>query len=108
MAEITLDTAQIHSWRDFHRVSAATFGFPDFCGQNMNAWIDCLTYIREGDGMSSFVLGDTEHLFITLPDYEVFAGRVPEIAEALLSCTAFVNQRSVVSGERPSLVLVLL
>ena len=83
---------------DGNRMSAETFGFPDFYGQNTNAWIDCLTYVREGDGMSRLVLGEGEHLFVTLPDDEVFAGRVPEIAEVLLSCTAFVNQRSMASG----------
>jgi Barstar (barnase inhibitor) len=108
MAEVTLDTARIHGWHDFHRISAETFGFPDFYGRNMNAWIDCLTYIREGDGMSSFVLGDTEQLFVRLPDYEVFAGRVPEIAAELLLCVSFVNQRSLESNEKPALVLVLL
>ena len=64
MAEVTLDTTRIHDWHSFHRVCAETFGFPDFYGQNMNAWIDCLTYIREGDGMSNFVLCDSEQLSI--------------------------------------------
>ena len=108
MAEVILDTTRIHDWHSFHQVCAETFGFPDFYGRNMNAWIDCLTYIREGDGMSSFVLGHTQQLFTVLPDYEIFAGRVPEIAEALLSCNAFVNQRSLERGEKPALVLILL
>ncbi|WP_407540700.1 barstar family protein [Deinococcus radiomollis] len=108
MAEVTLDTTRIHDWYSFHRVSAETSGFPDFYGQNMNAWIDCLTYIREGDGMSSFVLGDSEQLSINLPDFEVFTGRVPDISAELLLCISFINQRSLERGQKPALVLLLL
>jgi hypothetical protein len=70
--------------------------------------LGCLTYIREGDGMSHFVLGDAEQSFVTFPDHEVSAGRVLESAEALLSYTAFVNRRSLERDEKPALVLVLL
>ena len=108
MAEVTLDTTRIHDWHSFHRVCAETFGFPAFYGQNMNAWIDCLTYAREGDGMSSFVLGDTEQLLIVLPDFEVFTERVPAISAELLLYVSFVNQRSVEAAEKPALVFLLL
>ena len=30
-------------WESFHTVSAEVFGFPEFYGRNMNAWIDCLS-----------------------------------------------------------------
>jgi len=74
----------------------------------MNAWIDCLTYIREGDGMSSFVLGDSEHLTIILPDFEAFTARVPDSSAELLLCVAFINQRSLKMKQLPALVLMLL
>lgn len=38
-------------------------------------WVDCPTYIDEGDGLSNVALDAHEHLFIHLPDYEDFAAR---------------------------------
>ncbi|BDP42433.1 barnase inhibitor [Deinococcus aetherius] len=106
-AYVLLDTAKVHDWASLHKVCAEAFGFPEFYGRNMNAWMDCLTYLHEGDGMSRFTLEAGEHLFVLLPDFEIFAARVPEIAEALLSCTAFVNQRYLEQKEMPCLALVL-
>ncbi|WP_161883865.1 barstar family protein [Deinococcus alpinitundrae] len=67
MAKVTLDTSRIRDWESFHDVSVQTFGFPDFYGRNMDAWIDCLTYLDEGDGMSIVVLGTDELLHIRPP-----------------------------------------
>jgi hypothetical protein len=106
MAEATLDTAKIIDWPSFHAESAEAFGFPDFYGCNLNAWIDCLSYLPEGDGMSRFVLGPDEQLFIKLPHIERFARTQPEICLALLECVAFVNQRYISAGDMPRLVLV--
>ncbi|WP_216328791.1 barstar family protein [Deinococcus aestuarii] len=107
MAYVSLDTTKIYNWASFHKICAEAFGFPDFYGQNMSAWVDCLTYLHEGDGMSRFILGEGEHLFVLLLDFEAFNQRVPDIAEALLSCTAFVNRRYLEQKEMPRLALVL-
>jgi hypothetical protein len=106
MAEVTLDTAKIKDWRSFHAQSAEAFGFPEFYGQNLNAWIDCLTYLPEGDGMSRFVLGSGEQLFIKLLSFESFAKAKPEICLAFSECVASVNQRYISAGDIPRLVLV--
>ena len=55
-------------------------GFPDFYSRNMNAWIDCLTYVREGDRMFRFVLQEDEYLYIYLPDFVTFSQREPVIS----------------------------
>jgi hypothetical protein len=107
MADVTLDTARIRDWDSFHDVCSEAFVFPDFYGRNMNAWIACLTYLEEGDGMSMFVLGVGERLSIHLPEFDVFTASVPEISEALLYCTAFVNKRYLERNETPRLSLVL-
>ena len=80
MAEVTLLTEEIGDWDSFHAVSAAAFGFPSFYGCNNNAWIDCLSYLTDADGMSSFVLSGEERLFISLPGFQSFTERQPEIA----------------------------
>ena len=80
MADVTLGTAEIRNWETFHDICARDFGFPGFYGRNMNAWIDCLTYVREGDGMSRFVLQEDEYLYIHLPDFVTFSQREPVIS----------------------------
>ena len=65
MAIVRLNTEQITDWASFHQVCKEAFGFPDFYGANMNAWIDCLTYLTEGDGMTRFVLSEDEMLYRT-------------------------------------------
>ena len=107
MADVTLDTKRIRDWETFHDVCAQAFGFPEFYGRNMNAWIDCLTYLDEGDGMSRFMLSPGEYLYIHLPNFEVLQALVPEVAQALLDCTAFVNRRYAEGGGSPRLSLVL-
>lgn len=107
MADRTLDTARILDWSTFYAICAEVFGFPAFYGSNMNAWIDCLTYIDDGDGMSNVVLDADEYLFVHLLDYENFTARQPDISAALLKCTAFVNRRFLNRGGTPRLCLIL-
>ena len=94
MASVCLNTNDIADWDSFHRISKETFGFPDFYGNNMDAWIDCLTYLRDGDGMSRFHLEPNEMLEVEVPETRTFRKRVPEILDALVECSAFVNFRN--------------
>ena len=108
MATARLATQSISNWHSFHEVCKQAFGFPNFYGENMNAWIDCLTYLYEGDGMSRFHLSEGETLIIEIPEAESFSSRQPEIFKALVDCIAFVNRRYLESGRQPALLLVLL
>ncbi|MDG3003854.1 barstar family protein [Paludisphaera mucosa] len=40
MQLVKLDTRRITDWDAFHDAFAEAFGFPEFHGRNMNAWID--------------------------------------------------------------------
>lgn len=95
----------IKDWETFHSTCKSVFGFPDFYGQNMNAWIDCLTYLDEGDGMSNIHLSEGESLGIEVVDAPDFKARLPDVFEALVECTASVNERY---AERGSSTRVLL
>jgi Barstar (barnase inhibitor) len=106
MAEATIDTGKIHDWPSFHAQSAEAFGFPDFYGRNLNAWVDCLSYLSEGDGMTRFALGPDEQLFIKLLGAESFTKSQPEIWQAFSESVALVNQRYISAGAMPRLVLV--
>ena len=105
MANVTLPLAKISDWPSFHVISAETFGFPDFYGHNNNAWIDCLSYLADDDGMSNVLLSAGEVLFIDLPDFAAFQARCPDVAAGLIDCAAAVNARYVADGDIPRLVL---
>jgi hypothetical protein len=108
MATVRLNTKSITGWQSFHEVCRETFGFPDFYGKNMNAWIDCLTCLDEGDGMSRFHLAEGETLNIEMLDTKLFNSRLPEIFDALVECSAAVNQRYIEVGKSPVLALIFL
>jgi len=106
MAQVHLDGDSITDWDTFHSVCAEKFGFPDFYGRNMDAWIDCLSYINEGDGMCRFVLEQNELLLIRVANTKHFNERVPDVFSSLVECTAFVNQRLLDAGDEPRLAIV--
>lgn len=106
MPRVQLVGVAIKNWDTFHDQCAAAFGFPEFYGRNMNAWIDCLTYVRDGDGMSAFALGPTATLDIEISDAEAFNRQAPEVMDALIDCTAAVNRRHIDVGELPALHLI--
>src|SRR5215208_1962242 len=108
MATARLNTEVITDWQSFHEACREAFGFPDFYGMNMNAWIDCLSYLRDGDGMSRFHLAEGEMLHVEIPAAESFNTRLPEIFDALVKCSAAVNGRYAESGKRPALSLVIM
>jgi len=107
MAKARLDGTQIRDWDSFHDQSARELGFPGFYGRNLNAWIDCLTYLDEGDGMSRFKLGPGEVLEIELTDSQAVKSRAPEVLNALPDTVRFVNERYAERWKPPMLRLVL-
>ncbi len=108
MAATRLETESITDWQSFHEVCRKAFGFPDFYGMNMDAWIDCMSYLNEDAGMTRFHLAEGEMLHIELSATESFNHRLPEIFDALVECSAFVNQRYVEDGKVSVLSLVFL
>ena len=106
MARVRLNSEMIRDWPSFHAEFGTTLGFPDFYGANMNAWIDCLSDLREDTGMVGIRLGPGEILELEIPGIKALRERVPELVDALLDCTAAVNQRYVADGQRPAVVLV--
>jgi len=108
MATVRINTEPITDWQSFHENCRETFGFPDFYGMNMDAWIECLSYLDEDAAMTHFNLALGEKLHIEVSDTESFNKRLPEIFDALVECSAFVNRRYVEDGKPPILSLVFL
>ncbi len=107
MATVRLDGRAIADWASFHDACQAAFGFPDFYGRNMDAWIDCLSGLRDDDGMSSFSLGPDEVLQIELQHADALRRKAPTILAALADCTAEVNRLYIENGQKSALALVL-
>ncbi len=103
MPLVTIDGAQLCDWDSFHTAFAAAFGFPGFYGENMNAWIDCMTYLDAPDaGMTSVHGSASDPVVLQLDN----ANAVPkEILDALVECAAFVNWRRLEVGEPAILML---
>jgi len=81
---VEVPMSQIHDWGTFHDTFAQTLGFPDVYGRNMDAWIDCLTYADEDDGMRAITVGPEEVLTLQLEDCREFRTRCPEIYQVLI------------------------
>ena len=103
---VKLDTRRIVDWDSFHEVFSEVFGFPDFYGRNMNAWIDCMSYLDDPPaGMTSVHVSPGDLLVLQLEDVDSFARRCAEQYEAIIECTAFVNWRRIEQGEMAVLAL---
>jgi hypothetical protein len=109
MVNIRLNAEAITGWTSFHETFKEAMGFPGFYGMNMDAWIDCMSYLDDADaGMTRFNLGATETLNIEIAEIESLNARCPEIVDALVNCSAFVNKRYLADGRPPALALVFL
>jgi RNAse (barnase) inhibitor barstar len=104
---ITVPVEHITDWPSFHDVFQRSFGFPDFYGRNMDAWIDCMTSLDTAeDGLTTVWVKTGQILILRIDDPFDFRRRCPEQYEALIECSAFVNFRRVEVGEPPVLALL--
>lgn len=108
MPAVSLNGEIITNWDAFHDESQRVFGFPEFYGRNMNAWVDCLSYLRDDDGMSRFRLQPDEVLRIEVQQAERMRALAPEILDDLAFCVEAINDRYADYGEKPALELILL
>lgn len=107
MKIIDIDTTKIIDRQSFHAYFKDTFGFPDFYGNNMDAWIDCMTYLDEpNSGMTSKVFVEKNNaVVINLLNVADFIKRVPTLYNGLVECSAFVNYRRIEIGDNPVIFL---
>lgn len=103
---VQIDARRITGWESFHDVFASTFGFPDYYGRNMNAWIDCMTYLNDPEVTDTAIRAPAgEVVVLQIDDVDDFIKRGPEQYAALVECSAFVNYRRIVMGRGPVLAL---
>ena len=105
--EIEIDFRIIKNWNDFHALFAETMGFPDFYGNNNNAWIDCMSSIDDGDaGMSKVTVTPGESLTIVVRGAEETTASTSEVFLGFLTIVADVNQRFIESNSNTRLKVV--
>ncbi|RJG03798.1 barstar family protein [Noviherbaspirillum sedimenti] len=107
MAHVLLDGATITDWPAFHAQCREAFGFPDFYGNNLDAWVDCLSYLRDDDGMTRFHLAEEEVLEIEVTQADTLRQQAPDLLEELAFCIEGINERYADYGEKPALKLLL-
>ena len=100
------DCTKIHDWESFHDEFSRVFGFPAFYGRNMNAWIDCMSSLSNPeDGMTSIHCEKGKMLTIELSGIKEVKEKYPDIYDAIIECSSFVNWRLIEAGDEPVLGL---
>jgi hypothetical protein len=107
MATAELNGAVIVDEASFHAESQRAFGFPDSYAGTMDSWVDCLSYLRDEDGMSSFRLKPDEVLRIVVKASDKMREQAPDVLEEMAFCIIGINERYEDYGEKPALELVL-
>ena len=107
MATAELNGAAITDFDSFHAACKAAFGFPDGYANTMDAWVDCLSYLRDDDGMSKFRLKPNEVLEIVIKDAAAMRAAAPDILDEISYCIGGINERYEDYGEKPALKLTL-
>lgn len=103
MPRINIDGRRITDHTSFHAVFAEVFGFPDFYGCNMNAWIDCMTDLDDPDTGMTTVHGSASDPVVLHIDH---VDSLPQDTfDDLVECAAFVNWRRLELGEPAILIL---
>src|ERR1044072_7069871 len=95
---VPIDSDRITDWDSFHEVMSEAFAFPDWYGCNMDAWIDLMTCLDEDRATTGVFVEAGEIVTLDLRNAGSFHERCPDIYDALIECSAFVNWRRMEAG----------
>ncbi len=105
---VAIPTNRIKDWSSFHDVFREMFGFPDFYGSNMNAWVDCMSSLDvPDDGLTQFSVQVGGVVILCIGNAPDFQSRCPEQYDALIEGASFVNYRRSEIGSAPVVALML-
>jgi hypothetical protein len=103
---VQIEGGKIVDWNSFHTVFSETIGFPAFYGKNMDAWVDCMTYLDEPEsGMTSVSVKPGDVLVLIISGVADLRRSCPEIYDAIVECSSFVNWRRIERGREAVLAL---
>lgn len=95
MIKHRIDGSILADWEKFHDFFAKTFDFPGYYGRNMDAWNDCMSDYCHDNGLVSLHIDNAAEL----------KTQTPEVLDAIVECSAFINWRSTEKGGDPLIVL---
>ena len=107
MAVAELNGGAILDEASFHLQSRDAFGFPAEYADSIDAWVDCLSYLRDEENMTKFRLGPDEVLEVVITDAAAMKAAAPDLFEELAFCIGGINERYEDYGEKPALKLIL-
>jgi hypothetical protein len=103
---VTIDGRKIVDQRTFHEVLAHAFGFPKTYGDNLDALIDCLTYLDDPkSNMSGVSVAPGTCLALIIEGAGPFRATQRTFYDALVDSVMFVNTRRMEKGQSPVLAL---
>jgi RNAse (barnase) inhibitor barstar len=99
-----MDLSKVGDRDSFHAAFASAFGFPNWYGRNMDAWIDCMTNLDDpGRKLSRVLVTPGEVVTLQLDHVKDFSTRLPDLYASIIEGAAFVNWRRLDKG-RPSIL----
>lgn len=103
---VQIEGGKIVDWNSFHTVFFETMGFAEFYGRNMDAWVDCMTCLDEPEsGFTHVSVQPGDVLVLLISDIADLKRRCPEIYDAIVECSSFVNWRRIERGREAVLAL---
>jgi hypothetical protein len=79
MPVVRIPAGRITNWSTFHDVFNEVLEFPAYYGRNVDAWIDCLTYVDDPEsGMTRVTVGVGDVLTLPVEGGDEFARHCPE------------------------------
>ena len=95
MIKQRVDGKLLTDWEQFHDFFERAFEFPGYYGRNMNAWNDCMSDYCYSNGLVSLHIDNATEL----------KALSPEVFNALVECSAFINWRSTDKGGDPLIAI---
>lgn len=106
---IAIDAAEITDRAAFHAVFYRELGFTGFYGNNMDAWLDCMSYVHHPEsGMISVTIKPGELAILQMSNVRIFRKNCRDLYENLIEGIGFVNSRLLEIGESPAWALMLI
>lgn len=93
MRTFIIDGKKLISWNSFHAEFKKTLNFPNYYGENMNAWIDCVEELTD------------ERTLLQIENSSFLKKNSPLFLNTILECGAIVNNRKIEQGENPHLII---
>ena len=95
MTTLKIDGKKLTDWNSFHSEFESELNFPDYYGENMDTWIDCVDELTE------------KLTLLQIENGKFLKENKPELLNAILECGAFVNYRKIEQGEKPNLIIAV-